>query len=55
MAVVVDQSKCTGCGSCVSVCPVEALSIVNGKAEVAESCVDCCACISECPVEAISQ
>jgi NAD-dependent dihydropyrimidine dehydrogenase PreA subunit len=54
MAAVVDQDKCTACGSCVEVCPVEAI-VMDEKAKVdADKCVDCGACVDECPVEAIS-
>ena len=54
MAVKVDNSKCTGCGACVDVCPVDAIKIENGKAVINDDCVDCGACISQCSVKAIS-
>ena len=54
MAVTINNEKCTGCGVCVGVCPVSAITIENGKAVVSEGCVDCGACIGQCPVEAIS-
>ena len=54
MAVTIDKEKCTGCGSCVEVCPVDALSLENDKAKVDEdTCIDCGTCVDECPVEAI--
>ena len=54
MAVTIDEGKCTGCGSCVEVCPVEAIK-VNDKAKVNEDeCIDCGTCVDECPVEALS-
>jgi len=53
---VVDKDVCVGCEACVSVCPVEAISMVDGKAEVdPETCVECGSCVPVCPVEAISQ
>jgi len=56
MAVIVDGEKCTGCGTCVEVCPVEALKVENEKAVVdEEACIDCGTCIEECPEEAISE
>ena len=54
MAVTIDEEKCTGCGSCAEVCPVEAIK-VSGKAKVDEdTCIDCGTCVDECPEEAIS-
>jgi ferredoxin len=55
MAAKVDNGKCTGCESCVSVCPVEAIKMKDGKAAVSkDTCVDCGACVGECPVQAIA-
>ena len=54
MSVKIDEGKCTGCGSCVDVCPVEAIVVENDKAKVdADTCVDCGTCVDECPEEAI--
>ena len=51
----IDKETCTGCESCVDVCPVEAIAMNGGKAVVdADTCVDCGQCVDECPVEAIS-
>ncbi|MBD3378965.1 MAG: 4Fe-4S dicluster domain-containing protein [Candidatus Omnitrophica bacterium] len=54
MSVSIDKEKCTGCSACVEVCPVNAISMENGKAVVSDACIDCGACIAQCPVEAIS-
>ena len=55
MAVKVDLEKCTGCGSCAEVCPVEAIKIENDKAKIDENeCVDCGTCLDECQSEALS-
>lgn len=52
--MVVDNEKCIGCGSCVGACPVEAISLVNGKAVIdPKKCVQCGTCVGMCPVEAI--
>jgi len=56
MPAKVDPAKCSGCGTCVPACPVEAIKMENDKANVdADTCIDCGACVSECPMEAISQ
>ena len=53
MAYVITD-KCTRCGACIEVCPVEAISEGDPKFVIdADSCVDCGACASECPSEAI--
>jgi len=55
MAVKIDKDTCIGCGACVETCPVQALSMVDGKADVdAGTCVDCGACVGVCPVQALS-
>jgi len=55
MAVTIDKEKCTGCGACVEVCPVEALKLVDDKSVVdPDTCIDCGTCVDECPVEAIT-
>jgi Fe-S-cluster-containing hydrogenase component 2 len=51
----VDLEKCTGCETCVDICPAEAITMENGKAKVdVDLCVDCESCVDECPAEAIS-
>ncbi len=54
MAVKVDNQKCSGCGACKDVCPVEAIKIEEGKAVINSDCVECGACISQCSNQAIS-
>ncbi len=55
MTVKVDISKCDACETCIEVCPVECIVIVDGKYAVIdpEECIECLACIDECPSEAI--
>ena len=56
MAITVDRDKCIGCEACVAVCPVGAITMVEGKADInQDTCISCGACVSECPVEAISR
>lgn len=55
MAVKVDKEACTGCASCESACPVEAIKVTAEKAEVNEdTCIDCGTCVDECPAQALS-
>jgi ferredoxin len=47
---------CISCGSCASVCPVEAISMGDEHYQIdAESCLSCGTCADTCPMEAISQ
>ncbi len=56
MSVKIDHEKCMHCGGCVSVCPVLAMELKEGKIEhLPEKCIDCGACIKVCPVGAIKK
>ena len=49
-SVLLDESKCTGCTTCLKHCPTEAIRIKNGKAVInADRCIDCGECIRNCP------
>ncbi len=55
MAATVNKEACSGCETCVGACPVNAIAMKDGKAEVnAADCIECGACVGECPCEAIS-
>jgi Fe-S-cluster-containing hydrogenase component 2 len=55
MPAIVDNEKCTGCETCVSECPSEAISMASEKALVdVENCIDCGVCVDACPDEAIT-
>ena len=50
-----DQEKCTGCGTCLEVCP-HAVFQMNGRhAEIRnrDACMECGACSRNCPFGAI--
>jgi len=56
MYMRVNLENCTGCGSCVDICPVEAISLLNEKAHIDPNiCTKCEACIKACPNEAIER
>ena len=53
--IKLDKEKCTGCGICVDVCPVNAMEISDGVLSIDRaSCTLCGVCVSVCPVNAIS-
>ncbi|NIM92258.1 MAG: geranylgeranyl reductase family protein [Anaerolineales bacterium] len=51
--VILNSHRCTYCGGCVSVCPVEALTLHETRLVVLEECIDCGDCVASCPVGAL--
>jgi ferredoxin/flavodoxin len=49
----VDDEKCIRCGTCVSVCPMNNIEIVEDKVTYNHNCECCLACIHWCPRTAI--
>lgn len=50
-----DPQRCTGCGSCTEMCPVDAISVREGTAELdQDACALCGACLSVCPDDALA-
>lgn len=55
VAPVVDQSNCTGCGTCYKWCPAGAISVGGRKALIdAKLCIGCGKCIIVCPEKTIN-
>ncbi|MCR4776548.1 MAG: EFR1 family ferrodoxin [Saccharofermentans sp.] len=48
------SDACIGCGQCVKNCPMNNLSIADGKALSAGKCAMCYRCVSICPKQAIT-
>lgn len=54
--VLIDREKCNGCAICLPACPVQAISITQGKAFIENSrCTNCLKCMEVCPFQAIYQ
>lgn len=53
---LVNWNKCTGCGECISVCPVSCYEMEGAKSSAYRStyCIDCGNCQAACPAGAIT-
>lgn len=57
MSIMIDKSKCIGCGKCRNVCPGSLIKIGEDKKafiKYPKDCWGCTSCIKECPVYAIN-
>ncbi|MDD1708991.1 MAG: DUF362 domain-containing protein [Methanoregulaceae archaeon] len=51
---LVIEERCIGCGKCLTVCPPDATSLVEGKSVIdKELCTGCFECMTVCPERAI--
>ncbi len=52
---VIDQNKCTLCGTCVDICPMKVFESKEDKIETPkeDECIGCRACEVQCPKNAI--
>ena len=62
MPPVIDQEKCTACGTCRDVCSEDVFFLVTKNGELGEErplithpdfCYHCYLCVNECPADAI--
>lgn len=50
----IDKKHCVACGSCMSVCPKDAISIKRGMFALVDTfCVGCGLCSKTCPASII--
>lgn len=48
-----EETRCRDCYRCIRECPVKAIRVINGEAEVmADNCILCGHCVAVCPVGA---
>jgi NAD-dependent dihydropyrimidine dehydrogenase PreA subunit len=56
VTLTLDETKCTGCGMCVSVCPHGVFELEDRKAKLVDrdACMECGACARNCAAEALA-
>ncbi len=54
--IIIDETKCNGCGECIVACSENAIQIIEGKARLikAQYCDGLGDCLGECPTGAIT-
>lgn len=55
LIITVDESRCTGCGKCITACLTGALQMENGKSKLVDErlCDGFGSCIVACPYNAL--
>jgi len=55
VTLLYDAEKCTGCGTCLTVCPHRVFEPYEGKVRITDPdlCMECGACAQNCPFDAI--
>lgn len=50
----VDEDRCIGCETCLDRCQIEAIRMIDGKANIdLDRCIGCGLCVTTCPEEAL--
>ncbi len=49
------KDGCPGCGNCLAVCPVDAITPNGLGVTITDKCIDCGVCVSACPIGLIYQ
>lgn len=53
--IKIDKNKCDQCGTCISVCPGDALVLLHELEINPEKCRTCGQCVRVCPFGALSK
>jgi len=53
--IKIDKSLCDRCGTCVSICPQNCITVYESYIEIDKAlCVNCKKCVHLCPVAALT-
>lgn len=53
--VNIQDNTCDFCGTCVAVCHVDAIELLEASIKIDNvTCDDCCKCVYVCPLEVLS-
>ncbi len=54
--IIINKKLCDQCGTCIGVCPVDALIIEKHEINMeSDTCIGCLVCVQVCPVDALSE
>ncbi|MBN1307200.1 MAG: 4Fe-4S binding protein [Chitinispirillaceae bacterium] len=53
MPLTINRNECDRCGTCISVCPCNALLLVDELRVIHDQCTRCGTCVAICPVGAL--
>lgn len=49
--IVIHDEKCDLCGTCVGICPMDAIELSEYRIQInPEKCTVCLACVQSCPI-----
>ena len=53
---LLDETRCTGCGDCVAICPTECLAMAGALPWLPRpgDCISCGLCVRVCPADALA-
>ena len=54
--IIVKDDLCDFCGTCVSVCPVDAIELMEARLIIDQNkCTDCLKCVKVCPFAVLQE
>lgn len=53
MTVCVDKAECDICGTCISICPENAMELTDSLHVDKKKCISCNLCVDVCPFGAL--